>query len=163
MSAEAHLPSTSSRLRLRLLREEDLSDFLAYRTDPEVARFQGWDLISREEALAFLTQMHNQNHFVEGTWFQLGVALEDGDTLIGDVGICVHEPGDVAKIGYSIHRAHQGKGLGTEAVELALAYIFAASDVTRVLAYADVQNVPSWSSRARRHDTTGHEEQRVQG
>lgn len=138
------LPITSTRLRLRRLCIEDMQDFLAYRTDPEIARLQGWDIISHDQALDFLSSMSHAAHFIKGAWFQVGVALLESDQLIGDVGICIKESEEIAEIGYSIHGAHHGIGYGTEAVHSTIDYIFAASHATQIVAHADVRNIPSW-------------------
>src|SRR6185437_16278254 len=44
----------TARLRLRRFREDDLEPFLAYRNDPEVARYQSWEHTSLAEAQAFI-------------------------------------------------------------------------------------------------------------
>ena len=45
------LPIVTERLVLRPFRDEDLDAIVAYRNDPEVARYQDWDGISRDDAL----------------------------------------------------------------------------------------------------------------
>lgn len=62
----------TGRLVLRRFQESDLGAFLAYRNDPEVARYQSWTSCSREEAEAILA-----GHEAPGTpgeWTQ--IALE---------------------------------------------------------------------------------------
>ena len=44
----------AGRVRLRNLRPADLPDFAAYRADPNVARFQGFDPYTEAEAAAFI-------------------------------------------------------------------------------------------------------------
>jgi RimJ/RimL family protein N-acetyltransferase len=34
----------TDRLRIRRFQDSDMESFLAYRNDPEVARYQGWDV-----------------------------------------------------------------------------------------------------------------------
>ncbi len=46
----------TSRLRLRHFTDSDLPAFMAYRNDPEVARYQSWEGISEPEAHAFLQE-----------------------------------------------------------------------------------------------------------
>ena len=138
------LPLYSERLNLRRLSPRDLAEFQAYRTDPEIARLQGWSMQSDEVSLAFLKEMSQADFFVPGQWFQLGVALRGSDQLIGDIGVCVQEDEQAAEIGFSIHGAHHSKGYGTEAVGLAIGYIFGASQASRIIAYADVRNIASW-------------------
>ena len=43
----------AGRVRLRNLRPADLPDFAAYRADPNVARFQGFDPYTEAEAARF--------------------------------------------------------------------------------------------------------------
>ncbi len=42
----------TARLRLRRFAEADLPAFIAYRNDPDVARYQSWEGISEAEAVA---------------------------------------------------------------------------------------------------------------
>ncbi len=140
--SDEHVVITGERLYLRRLSTSDLIDFQAYRTDSEIARLQGWEIATTEESLVFLDRMQRITFFEDGQWFQLGVVLRSSNRLIGDVGICVS--GDRAEIGYSIHASFHGQGFGSEAAKLAVDFIFASSNVTHVLAHADVRNVASW-------------------
>jgi RimJ/RimL family protein N-acetyltransferase len=74
-------------VRLRALRRSDLQAFLAYRSDPEVARFQGWAPISPEQAAAFLAEMAAPTAWPEGEWLQLAIARSADDALVGDIGL----------------------------------------------------------------------------
>ncbi len=47
-------PLAAGAVRLRALRTGDVDDFLAYRSDPEVARCQGWQPMDRDAALVIL-------------------------------------------------------------------------------------------------------------
>ena len=49
---------TTERLIIRRFQDSDLEFFLAYRNDPEVAKYQGWSLpYTPESALAFIGAM----------------------------------------------------------------------------------------------------------
>jgi aminoglycoside 6'-N-acetyltransferase len=68
----------TDRLRLRHFQDSDLESFLAYRNDPEVARYQGWDVpYPREKALEFVEEMKAKDPLVQGEWFQ--AAIEEID------------------------------------------------------------------------------------
>jgi hypothetical protein len=43
MSEAAFTRIESERLRIRRFKDSDLAPFMAYRNDPEVARYQSWD------------------------------------------------------------------------------------------------------------------------
>jgi RimJ/RimL family protein N-acetyltransferase len=68
----------TTRLRLRYFTDADLALFMAYRNDPEVARYQGWEGISEPEARAFLQEQKEVQPGVPGQWFQIGVPVATG-------------------------------------------------------------------------------------
>src|SRR5512139_2590967 len=85
MLSVLHDPSTTQLPRafpgglLRRLRTSDLAAFQAYRSIPELGRFQGWSPMSEAEALSFLAEMSETRLFTAGDWVQLGIAdPEDG-------------------------------------------------------------------------------------
>jgi aminoglycoside 6'-N-acetyltransferase len=144
------LPIATARTTLRRLSTDDVAAFQAYRTDPEVGRWQGWSPMTGAEALAFLARMHAEPLFVPGEWCQIGIALRapadagDEGRLIGDVGLGIDsaDPG-LAQVGFSMHRRWQGLGLAAEAVEAACALLFEHGGVRRIEAVTDVRNASS--------------------
>ena len=66
-------PLVTPRLFIRPFLETDLEPFLAYRSDPEVARYQGWQPMDRDAALAFLHDAA-PSPWREGDWAQIGIA-----------------------------------------------------------------------------------------
>src|SRR5579875_1513874 len=68
------LPLETSRLVLRPFEERDLRHFVAYRSDPSVARYQGWDAPYRlEQATAFLREMRRTRPEESGSWYQVAI------------------------------------------------------------------------------------------
>ena len=134
----------TARLRLRRLRDGDLPAFMAYRNDPEVARYQGWDGITEPQACRFIAQQRDVRLGEPGQGCQVAVALRDTDQLIGDCYFLVddREPRQ-AEIGYSLARAHQGRGNAAEAVAALLTWLFQTFDLHRVVAVCDCRNVRS--------------------
>ncbi|MGI9437345.1 MAG: GNAT family N-acetyltransferase [Geminicoccaceae bacterium] len=137
------LPRTSKRTVLRRLGVSDLADFQAYRCDPEVARYQDWQVQPDTKARSFLADVHVAELLVPGHWCQIGIADRSTDALIGDVGICVAADQDQAEIGFSMARHAQRKGLASEAVLEAIQLIFEHSDVSRIIGITDARNLPS--------------------
>lgn len=123
------------RLRLRRFRETDLDAFVAYRADPEIARFQSWRDFTRAQGQAFIAEMRGLDPDQPGQWYQIAVADLASDLLLGDVAFCpdAQRP-DLAAIGYSLARQAQGKGLAREAVAALLAYLFASRGKTLISA-----------------------------
>ncbi len=134
-------PIETSRLILRSFQDADLSPFLAYRNDPEVARYQSWDSLSLARAQAFVQEQRGLTPGVPGEWFHFAVTLRDTGQLIGDVGLNVLVQ-DVrqAQVGVTFDRAFQGQGFATEAVTSVLDYAFINLDLHRVIAVVDVLN-----------------------
>ena len=137
-------PIATSRLTLRRFRHEDLSSFVAYRSDPQVAQFQDWSSIDNNEARDFL-EHHKQSAFgVPGEWFQIAIALSETDVLIGDIGTVIKaDDSTSAEIGFTVSRENQGKGFASEAVRAVLRVIFERTAVERIEAITDSRNVAS--------------------
>jgi RimJ/RimL family protein N-acetyltransferase len=133
----------TERLVLRRSRPEDAEPISAYRSDPDVHRYQGWERTDPEGVRAEIERMASRAPGAPGGWVQLSVDV-DGEGLVGDVGLSAveGEPG-VIKIGYTIAPAFQRRGYATEAVSALVAYAFDTLGAEVVRAWADAENVPS--------------------
>lgn len=140
MSLFLHLPHACERVRLRKLRNSDFRAFHAYRSDPEVARFQGWSPMSEEEAAAFLREYGRDAGLEPGEWAQVGIAALEDDRLIGDAGIWLSPDGQWAEVGLSVNPTVQRAGLGREALTALIALVFAHTAARRVVAATDARN-----------------------
>jgi RimJ/RimL family protein N-acetyltransferase len=137
-------PLLTERLRLRRSRSEDATEISAYRSDPDVHRYQGWERTDPQGVRAEIEEMAGRAPGEPGGWVQLSV--EDGTSgrLVGDVGIsrADDEPG-VIKIGYTMAPEFQGRGYATEAVGALVAYAFDTLGAEVVRAYASAENTSS--------------------
>ncbi|MGZ3145782.1 GNAT family N-acetyltransferase [Lentzea chajnantorensis] len=130
---------TSARLTLRPFRPEDAPALAAYRSDPDVARYQGWDApFPLDAATRMIAEMTDP---AAPGWFQY--ALDRDGTVIGDVGVNTHDNLMQAEIGYTLAPAHQGRGYATEAVHRMLEHLFTDRGLHRVSAETDARNEPS--------------------
>jgi aminoglycoside 6'-N-acetyltransferase len=132
-------------LRLRRFRIEDAASFAAYRSDPEVARYQSWESpYAESRARRFINEMAAAEPGIPGEWFQVAVAQRATDELIGDLAFCVlvNDPRQ-AEIGFTIARAQQGQGYGTEAVIELSEYLFSQLGLHRIRANCDARNLAS--------------------
>lgn len=137
------LPHETPRLRLRRLAASDLRRFQAYRGDAELGRYQGWQAQDAAAALAFLQATAAASFCSAGEWFQLAIAERASDALIGDIGLHLHADTGVAEIGFTLARDAQGRGLALEAVQAAIALLWAHTPAQRVLGITDQRNQPS--------------------
>ncbi|PCC69032.1 Acetyltransferase (GNAT) domain-containing protein [Nannocystis exedens] len=144
MAEETDCFITTARLQVRRFRAEDAPTLVAYRADPEVARYQGWTQFDEAEAREFIAGLRASRPGVPGVWYQFALALLSEGTLIGDVGLRVTagEP-TTADIGYTLMTAQQGRGLASEAVRAVCEYAFSQLGVRRIQATVDDRNVRS--------------------
>jgi RimJ/RimL family protein N-acetyltransferase len=132
----------TARLRLRPFTEADLPAFVAYRQDPEVARYQGWDeTYSWDDAVAFLARQRVNAIGTPGAWTQIAIEEASTGVLLGDCAL--HVRGDdprQAEIGFTLACGSQGRGYAAEAVAAVLGYGFGALGLHRVIAITDAKN-----------------------
>jgi RimJ/RimL family protein N-acetyltransferase len=134
------LPSTCEATCLRLFRSTDLSQFQAYRTDPVVARFQGWSELTDIAAREFIEEMSSVAALRTGDWIQLAIAEAATDRLIGDVGLYLDADELEAELGFTLSRASRGQGHASRAVRIATGLLFQCSKVQRVRGVTDERN-----------------------
>lgn len=133
----------SGTVTLRRFRADDIDAFLAYRGDPEVARYQGWKEMTHEEAAGFIAAVGTEALFKPGEWSQLAVALPGTDALMGDVGIRIEADASAAEIGITLSRDAQGRGLGRATIELLTALVFEVTPVGKIWTITDARNARS--------------------
>lgn len=134
----------TERLRLRPFGVDDLEAFVAYRSDPEVARYQSWDSpYSMDAAESFLSSQRDVVFGQPGEWLQLAIVDRETGTVCGDcaVRVATEQPA-TAEIGVTLARASQGKGVATEALTALVTALFEGLGMHRVFAEADDRNAP---------------------
>jgi RimJ/RimL family protein N-acetyltransferase len=130
---------TTERLLLRPFQVDDLEAFVAYRSDPEVARYQSWDAgYSTADGNRFLESQRGLAFGRPGEWLQLAITDRELGTLYGDcaVRVSADQPAS-AEIGITLAQASQGKGVATEALSALLTELFEKRGIHRVFAETD--------------------------
>jgi RimJ/RimL family protein N-acetyltransferase len=140
-------PLETNRLLLRHFCDADLDEFLAYRSDPQVAQYQGWDVPYELGAgQTFIDGMKNALPGTPGKWFQVAVVLKNLKRLLGDCAFHVMEKDKrQAYIGITLARSYWGKGYGEETCRRLLDYLFYELNLHRVVAECDVENIASFT------------------
>lgn len=131
------------RLILRRLATGDVATMFAYRSDPEVARFQSWEPASVGEIRGFIDRLDEMDLITPGEWFQLGIALRDTGELVGDCGL--HPRSDdprLVEVGITIAPAFQRRGFAYEALTAVLDHVFTHTETHRVHGSVDPRNRP---------------------
>ena len=133
----------TDRLVLRRFRKADAAPLAAYRSDPEVARYQSWDapfpLLRAETAVAnFMASDPDRPG-----WFQYAVERTADRLLIGDVAVHLHDNLKQAEIGFTLARQHQKQGYAAEAVTAVLDRLFRVQGLHKVAGECDARNTAS--------------------
>jgi RimJ/RimL family protein N-acetyltransferase len=134
----------TKRLSLRPFQVDDLEAFVAYRSDPEVARYQSWDrAFSMADAESFLSSQRELVFGQPGEWLQLAIVDRATGAVCGDcaVRVATDQPA-TAEVGITLAQASQGKGVATEALTAVVTELFEQRGMHRIFAKADDRNVP---------------------
>ena len=131
------------RLLLRRFQPADAAVFAAYRSDPDVARYQSWTApVPAAEAAALVRQFAVGDPGQPG-WFQYAVEVRASGSLAGDVGVNLHENRRQAELGFTLAPQFQGQGYAIEAVRAVLQDLFGRRGLHRVSAECDARNLRS--------------------
>ena len=133
----------TERLVLRRFRTEDASVLAAYRSDPEVARYQSWD--APFPMLRAVTAVANfmASDPERAGWFQYAIERTEDQRLIGDVAVHLHDNLMQAEIGFTLATAYQKQGYATEAVRAVLERLFRVQGLHKVAGECDARNTAS--------------------
>jgi len=134
---------TTDRLVLRRFRPDDAETLAAYRSDPDVARYQSWDAPYPVRKARYAIESMAAADPAQPGWFQYAVELTAERALIGDVGVNLHDNRMQAEIGYTVAPRWQGRGHATAAVRAVLDHLFRVQGLHRVSAECDARNLAS--------------------
>jgi RimJ/RimL family protein N-acetyltransferase len=137
-------PLRTARMVVDPLVEADVPEFVGYRQDPDVARWQSWTPdYSRADALELISGQPTSDLPHAGGWVQLALRSSDAGNLLGDVAIHrLDSQPDTFEIGITLAAASQGRGLASEALDRVLEFLFIANAAHRVVAQCDARNEP---------------------
>jgi RimJ/RimL family protein N-acetyltransferase len=141
----------TSRLLLRPFHAGDLEAFLAYRSNPQIAQYQGWDMpYTREMAQEFIAAMQDRQPNIPGEWYQMVIQVKASGEMAGDIAYyLLQRDTRQAEIGMTLAPAYHKLGYAREAAECLLEYLFSELGLHRVQANCDVENEPAWRALER--------------
>ncbi len=137
-------PIHTDRLLIRQFQPADVTGFMARRNDPEVARFQDWELpFTREQAEKTVSELVAMGGPARGDWWMAVVADAVSGEVVGDLALHLNANGKTAEVGYTLHREHWGNGYAVESLTALVAYLFDDLEVTRAFGMLDPDNPAS--------------------
>lgn len=135
---------TTPRLLLRRLHSADAPALCAYRSQPEVARYQSWETFGPADAARLLDDQQDRDLGTPGTWLQVALVEAATGQLIGDCGLhCLADEPQQFEIGITLAHDRQRKGYATEALECLLHHLFTTQAARRLSATTDALNEPA--------------------
>lgn len=134
----------TTRLKIRHLELSDLSDFHNYRSNPEIAKYQGFDVMTIEQAKEFIKNNSTKYFGKAGEWVQYGIENIETKQLIGDCAIKLDQYDKrIAEIGITISHLEQKKGFAKETLLGILTFLFDTKKIHRVFEIVDSENIAS--------------------
>jgi ribosomal-protein-alanine N-acetyltransferase len=129
------------RVRLREFGGEDAADFESYHTDPRFLRFYGPEARDREHLRSLVERFISWAGEEPRRNYQLAIADSTTGQLIGCCGLrTAGLPEKCADFGLELSVDRWGRGLGTEASRLLLAFGFGSLGLEEVRATAVTEN-----------------------
>lgn len=134
----------TDRLTIRNLMLDDLDNFYQYRSNPEVTKYQGFDVMSKTQCEEFISKQKDKLYGNLGEWVQYGIENTSAHQLIGDCAIKLDQyDGRLAEIGITISHLHQKNGYAKEALTGILNWLFEKQNIHRVTEIVDTENIAS--------------------
>ena len=134
----------TTRLNIRHLKLSDLTDFHLYRSNPEVTKYQGFDVMTIEQAKQFINDNSTKHFGNAGEWVQYGIENIETRQLIGDCAIKLDQYDTrIAEIGITISNLEQKKGFAKEVLLGILTFLFDNKEIHRVVEIVDAENIAS--------------------
>lgn len=138
-------PWVTQRLSIEPLGFDDLAAFVAYRQDPEIARFQSWEITySEKQATDLIESQAGVLMPSPGKWLQLALHDKVTGELVGDLALHASEANESEfEIGFTIAKEKQRQGFALEAASQLIDYLFSEFRATKIIAQTDRRNIGS--------------------
>ena len=134
----------TERLTLRKFTTNDLDTFFAYRSDPEINKFQSWTKTpTKQEAIDFIEEQILLKSGSPGKWTQIAIEEKSSAIHIGDCALFTSKDGRQGEFGITISKQFQGQGYGYESLIALFSLAFTRLNQHRIIGLADVENVAS--------------------
>ena len=137
-------PIRTERLLIRQAEERDAPAMAERRSDPDVARYQAWEipypLERAQETVADVARMEGPEN---DEWWMASVCDPEDTEVLGDLVVHLSSEGRTAEIGYTFSTANWGHGFAVEGLEALIPYLFDDVGVTRIFGMLHPDNPAS--------------------
>ena len=132
----------TSRLRLRMFKEEDFAAAHSYASVTENIVYMPFGPNSEEDTRAFIGVAIEKAQERPCTSYQRAIVLKATGEVIGGCGVDISD--DTATLGWLLHRDHWKQGYGTEVGRALLGFAFDDLGMHRAVATCDAGNIGSY-------------------
>lgn len=133
--------TSSPTITIRTIEQSDLEDFYLYRSNPNVTKYQWFDVMTKQECKEFID---NQSWKVFGNpWERVQYAIVDNTSgkLVGDCAIHLQQDPRIAEIGITVSHLHQRKWYAKQAMILLMKFLFEDKLIHRIVETVDAENI----------------------
>jgi RimJ/RimL family protein N-acetyltransferase len=136
-------PLVTDRLSLRLMTEDDVDAVHDWMSDPEVVRYQLYDVRDRSTVAEKVAEYALASRLERNGDYVQPAIVVDGE-VVGAIYFTLSSVDDLtAEIGWALRRQYQGKGYAIEAARAMLSVAFGEMGLHRVYAELDPRNAAS--------------------
>lgn len=109
-------PLLTPRLSIEPLALRDVDEFVRYRQDPEIARYQSWDMnYSAQQGLHLVQSQADVVLPAPGNWLQLAIHDRETGELLGDLALHTIDTAELSfEIGFTLATKNQGNGIAAK-------------------------------------------------
>ena len=133
----------TERLRLRMIRSEDVTAVFEIFGDEDVTRYYGLETYTRIEQAKNRIALYRSN-FQRRHSLRWGITFKDEDWLLGTIGIMNWKPRFFnAALGYDLAKRHWRQGIMEEGLTAVIDYAFSTMQMNRLEAFVMPVNAPS--------------------
>jgi len=129
----------TERLNIRPFTENDYADLYEYLSDRQTYKYEPGKPITMEKSRKLCIARSKNRAF-------FAVELKSENKIIGHIYFNTIEPTNLLtyEIGYIFNKKYQGKGFAAEAIQNFIQRQFSESNIHRIVAHCNPQNVKSW-------------------
>lgn len=145
LNAQQIAPNLSAKyIYLRAIGTSDFPAIKAYRQDPENCRYIR-PAESDAKTMDIVEQLSQPWHFSVGHWNGLAICLQSDHSLVGEIAFRIEDwQNQRAELGYRLSGEVAGQGIGTEAANLLVDYLFQELGFFKLMARCDPRNAASF-------------------
>jgi RimJ/RimL family protein N-acetyltransferase len=134
----------TERLILREFRADDWVHTQRYESDPEVVRYQTFNIFTPEESRDYIQRCMSDAQALTRRTYDLAITIQGDDIVVGRIGLHLSHPElGQATVWYLLRRDLWGQGYMTEALASMLDLAFKELKLRRVIADTDPANAGS--------------------